>query len=105
MGEFIDPSIYEMEVSVSSEFANLLRIGNSVKLHNIERTKEYIGNLVRINGKVDAASQTIKAYIDIAHEDLREGIYLEADLEARNETDAIEISRKLMIENKKNIYS
>ncbi len=101
LGEFIDPSIYEMEVSVSSEFADLLRIGNSVKLHNLDKTKEYVGNVVRINGKVDAASQTIKAYIDIAHEDLREGIYLEADLEARNETDAIEISRKLMIENKK----
>ncbi len=101
LGEFIDPSIYEMEVSVSSEFADLLIIGNSVKLHNLEKTKEYEGKVVRINGKIDASSQTIKAYIDVNHKDLREGTYLEADLEARNETDAIEISRKLMIENKK----
>lgn len=101
LGEFIDPSIYEMEVSLSLEFADLLRIGNSVKLNNLDRTKEYVGKVVRINGKVDAASQTIKAYIDVAHKDLRDGTFLEADLEARNETNAIEISRKLMIENKK----
>jgi len=101
LGEFIDPSSYEMEVSVSSEFADLLRIGNAVKLYNLDKTKEYKGKVVRINGKVDASSQTIKAYIDVAHKDLREGTYLEADLEARNEINAIEISRKLMVENKK----
>jgi len=100
LGEFIDPSIYEMEVSVNSEFADLLKIGNTVKLHNLNKTKEYDGKVVRINGKVDAASQTIKAFIEVAHEDLREGTYLEANLEARNESNAIEVSRKLLVENK-----
>jgi len=100
LGEFIDPSIYEMEVSVSAEFADLLKIGNSVKLHNLEKTKEYIGKVIRINGKVDAASQTIKAYIELVNKDLREGTYLEANLKARNESNAIEVSRKLLVDNK-----
>ena len=39
LGEFIDPSIYEMEVSINSEFANLLKVGNSVVLSNLEKTK------------------------------------------------------------------
>ena len=100
LGEFIDPSVYEMEVSVNAEFADLLKIGNTVKLHNLEITKEYTGKVIRINGKVDATSQTIKAYIQIAHKDLREGMYLEADLSARSESNAIEVSRKLLVDNK-----
>jgi multidrug efflux pump subunit AcrA (membrane-fusion protein) len=100
LGEFIDPSVYEMEVSVNAEFADLLKTGHTVMLHNLERTKDYTGKVIRINGKVDANSQTIKAYIEVAHPDLREGTYLEADLEARSESNAIEISRKLLVDNK-----
>ncbi len=100
LGEFINPSIYEMEVSVNASFADLLKKGNSVKLYNLEKTKEYTGKVIRINGKVDATSQTIKAYIQVAHKDLKEGMYLEANLIAKSEKDAIEISRKLLIDNK-----
>ena len=99
LGEFIDPSVYEMEVSVNAEFADLLKKGNTVKLHNLEKTKDYTGKVIRINGKVDATSQTIKAYIQVAHKDLREGTYLEAELSARSESNAIEVSRKLLVDN------
>jgi len=100
LGEFIDPSVYEMEVSVNAEFADLLKKGYTVKLHNLEKTKDYTGKVIRINGKVDATSQTIKAYIQVVHQDLREGTYLEADLTARSESNAIEVSRKLLVDNK-----
>jgi hypothetical protein len=100
LGEFIDPSVYEMEVSVNAEFADLLKKGNTVKLHNLEKTKEYTGKVIRINGKVDATSQTVKAYIQVAHQDLREGTYLEANLSARSEKEAIEVSRKLLVDDK-----
>ena len=101
LGEFIDPSIYEMEVSVNAAYADLLKKGSEVSLHNLEKTKEYTGEVIRINGKVDKASQTIKAYIQVSHDDLKEGMFLEANLNARSEENAIEISRKLLIDNKK----
>ena len=100
LGEFIDPSVYEMEVSVNAEFSDLLKIGNSVSMSNLEKTKEYIGKVIRINGKVDANSQTIKAYIQLSHQDLKEGMYLEANLVAKSEKDAIEVSRKLLVDNR-----
>lgn len=99
LGEFIDPSIYEMEVSVNAEFANLLKVGNTVALTNLEQTKNYTGKVVRVNGKVDQISQTIKAYIDVKHSDLKEGMFLEANLVAKSESNAIEISRKLLVDN------
>ena len=100
LGEFINPSVYEMEVSVNSKFADLLKVGNSVALSNLEKTKEYTGKVVRVNGKVDQVSQTIKAFVDVADKDLKEGMFLEADLVAKSEKDAIEISRKLLVDNK-----
>ncbi|AUC85544.1 efflux transporter periplasmic adaptor subunit [Polaribacter sp. ALD11] len=99
LGEFIDPSVYEMEVSINSEFADLLKVGNSVALSNLEETRNYTGKVVRVNGKVDQVSQTIKAYIDVKHPDLKEGMFLEANLIAKSETAAIEIPRKLLVDN------
>lgn len=99
LGEFINPSIYEMEVSVNATFAGLLKKGNLVQLHNLEKTKTYLGKVIRINGKVDSKSQTIKAYIEVSHKDLKEGMYLEADLVAKSEKNAIEIPRNLLVGN------
>ncbi|ARV15569.1 efflux RND transporter periplasmic adaptor subunit [Polaribacter sp. SA4-12] len=99
LGEFIDASIYEMEVSINSEFAGFLKVGNTVKLSNSEKTKTYSGKVVRVNGKVDQVSQTIKAFIDVKHPDLKEGMFLEANLVAKSESNAIEISRKLLVDN------
>ena len=100
LGEYIDPSIYEMEVSINAEFADLLKVGNTVALSNLEKTKKYTGKVVRVNGKVDQVSQTIKAFIEVKHKDLKEGVFLEANLQAKTILNAVEISRKLLIDNK-----
>lgn len=99
LGEFIDPSIFEMEVSINAAFADLLKIGNTASLTNVERTKPYKGKVIRVNGKVDLASQTVKVFIEVAHKDLKDGMYLEANVVARSEINAFEISRKLLINN------
>ena len=98
LGEFIDPSIYEMEVSISESYANLLKEGEEVKLNNIDKTENYIGIVSRVNGSIDLTTQTITAYIDVKHESLREGVYLEANLNAKQEENAIEINRSLLLE-------
>jgi len=99
LGEFIDPTVYEMEIAISAAYSDLLKIGNTVSLSNLERTNSYTGTVIRVNGKIDQTSQTIKAYIQIKDKGLREGTYLEADLTAKSESEAIEISRKLLIAN------
>lgn len=99
LGEFIDPSAYEIEVAINSQFMDLLKLGQAVALSNLEKTKTYTGKVVRVNGKVDQVSQTIKAFIELAHNDLKEGMFLEANLVAKSERDAIEINRKLLIDN------
>ena len=101
LGEFIDPSVYEIGVSVKSEFRDLLQVGKQVELYNLEKTKNWVGKVIRINGKVDASTQTIKTFIQVNGNDLKEGQYLEVALQAKAEENAFEVSRNLLIENSK----
>ncbi|MFP4845358.1 efflux RND transporter periplasmic adaptor subunit [Winogradskyella sp. PE311] len=98
LGEYIDPSVYEMEVALSKTYASLLRVGESVVLKSLDNTQSYIGKVSRVNGSIDATTQTITAYIEVKDETLKEGMYLEANLNAKQETDAIEVDRSLVIE-------
>jgi len=101
LGEFINPNVYELEVAVNSTYAELLKVGSTVKLKNVERTKNWNGSVTRINNLIDPNTQTIQAYIQVTGKGLREGMYLEAVLKAKNEKNTFEISRKLLVDNSK----
>ncbi|SFZ94918.1 Multidrug efflux pump subunit AcrA (membrane-fusion protein) [Flaviramulus basaltis] len=99
LGEFIDPSVYEMEVALSKSYATLLKVGEAVTLTNLDKTEAYTGKVSRVNGSIDATTQTITAYIEVKDTKLKEGMYLEANLNAKEEQDAIEIDRNLLLDN------
>lgn len=101
LGDFINPKIYEMEVAISKSFANILKVGEKVSLTNLDRTESYSGTVSRVNGSIDPNTQTITAFIEVAHENLKEGIYLEASLNAKDIEDAIEINRNLLLDDQK----
>lgn len=98
LGEYIDPSVYEMEVALSKTYASLLKVGESVVLRNIEHTETYSGVVSRVNGSINTATQTITVFIEVKDEMLKEGMYLEASLNAKEENDVIEISRALFLD-------
>lgn len=101
VGEFINPSNYELEVAVSSSFAEYLKVGNSVNLQNVEKTKTWNGKVTRVNSLIDPNTQTIQAFIRVSGKGLREGMYLEANLAAKNEGETFEVSRKNLVDNNK----
>ena len=98
LGEFIDPSVYEMEVAISKTYASLLKVGEDVVLNNLDKTQTYKGKVSLVNGSIDATTQTITAYIEVRDENLKEGMYLEANLNAKEENNAIEIDRNLLLD-------
>ena len=99
LGEFINTGVYELEVSVGKTYGDFLSVGRKVELSNLENTQIYMGEVTRVNGRVDQNSQTITVFIEVSGDDLKEGQYLEANLEAKEEPDAIEINRSLLLEN------
>lgn len=101
LGEFIKTGVYELEVAVSKTFADFLSVGKSVKLFNLDKSQEYTGKVIRVNGRVDQTSQTITSFIEVSGDNLREGQYLEAALSGETVTKAIEVDRSLLTQNDK----
>jgi len=101
LGEFIDQSVYELEVAVNTSYGDLLGVGKTVQLHNIAKTKNWTGKVIRVNSLVDPASQTIPTFIQVRGEGLKEGMYLEAAITAKEEQNTYELNRKLLVENDK----
>ncbi len=101
LGEFIDTSVYELEVAVSKSYSDLLKLGEQVELVNLDNSKKYMGKVARINGNIDQLSQTIRAFIEVRNADLKEGMYLQANLNTKEEAEAIEIDRGLLLEGDK----
>ncbi|WP_373074548.1 efflux RND transporter periplasmic adaptor subunit [Zeaxanthinibacter enoshimensis] len=101
LGEFINTGTFELEVAISKTFSDLLRVGEAVNLTNLDGSETYKGKVSRINARVEQGSQTITAFIEVNDPELREGMYLEALLDARNEENAIEIDRSLLLEDDK----
>ncbi len=99
LGEFIDPTVYELEVSINQAYSNLLELGSSVELKNLQETETWTGKVIRQNAKTDLSSQTTKAYIQVSGKGLSEGMYLQAKLNTGNVEDAIEINRNLLVDN------
>jgi len=96
LGEFIDPDIYELQVSIAKEYADLLRIDEKVSLTNNSGKQNYSGKVSRINAKIDQATQTVNVFIEVKNNSLKEGMYLQADLDAKEEQNAIKIDRSLV---------
>ncbi|MCK5537503.1 MAG: HlyD family efflux transporter periplasmic adaptor subunit [Bacteroidales bacterium] len=99
LGEFINTSVYELEVAVNIAFNHLLKIGNKVELSNLEGDKNWTGTVRRVNGKADQATQTIKVYIQVSGKGLHDGMYLAASLKAKSESNAYELPRNLLVNN------
>ncbi len=101
LGAFINPNIFELEVAVNTSYADLLQVGKKVDLHDVEGTKNWSGKVARVNPRVDQTTQTIQVFISVSGKGLREGMYMEADLKAKEEKNTYEISRKLLVDNNK----
>jgi multidrug efflux pump subunit AcrA (membrane-fusion protein) len=101
LGEFISPAVYELEVGINDAYSDFLKVGKKVNLHNIDHTKSWTGTVSRINGQVNPASQTIQVFIQVSAKDLREGMYLEAEVSAKEEENTYEVSRKLLFDEDK----
>jgi membrane fusion protein (multidrug efflux system) len=105
LGEFIDPSVYEMEVSVSSAMVSKIKVGDEIGVENLENANtKYNGKIIRINKKVDRSSQTVNVFIEMSGADLKEGMYLKAYLKSKVFENIVEIPRNLLV-NQQQIYS
>ena len=100
LGTFIDPSVYELEVKINPSELKLISVGKSVVLTNGEKTQTWKGKIVRINKVIDPQSQSAIAIVEVRGKDLREGLFLQAEISTVDLNDVAEIGRNLLIDEK-----
>jgi len=96
LGEFVSQHVFELKVPVNAGDEKFLSIGKKVRVHNIERSKSWTGKVIRINKKLNTTTQSIVAVIELNDPGLRDGMFLEAELEAKVLENVVEVSRKLL---------
>lgn len=102
LGEFIDPSQYELELSISRALISSVVVGKPVKVSNPENTSQnWVGKVSRINGKVDTETQTVQVFVTLRGDQLKEGLYLEAVIDGQEKLNAIELPRNSLVDGNK----
>lgn len=77
-----------------------MAIGKTVELQNISKTLTVQGEVVRVNGRVDQATQTVSAFIRVQSPELKEGMYLEANIAAQQIDNAYKVPRTLLLDDR-----
>ena len=102
LGEFIDPSVYELEIAISKSLLPDLIVGKKVAISDSENSElSWEGKISRINGRVNSNTQTVQVFIELRGQLLREGMFLQAVIDAKPKSDAFEVARNLLVDDNK----
>ncbi|PWJ41051.1 efflux RND transporter periplasmic adaptor subunit [Sediminitomix flava] len=99
LGEMVNLSSYELEVTAPLKDIEHFKIGNEVKLFSSELKGEWTGKVIRVGNTLDANSQSVKVYIQTSGKNLKEGMFLTAQVNSESYDEAIQIPRKLIFDN------
>ena len=98
LGEFIAPGDYELMVALPKSYVSKIAKGAQVKVKSIDTSQIYTGIVSRINAKVNSKTQSVEVYIRMRDSRLKEGMYMEADINAMEFNNVFAIDRGLLNE-------
>ncbi len=97
LGELMDSGNYELEVTIPLADLNYIAVGYTVLLTSEDIPGEWKGRVKRINDQVDASTQTVKVFVGVSGSELREGMYMQGKIAAKNIENALEVPRNLLV--------
>lgn len=100
LGEFSNTSAYDLVVGIDLNNLNGVEIGNSVFVYSSSIHRNWKGIVRRISNKIDQETQMVNVYISVSGNELKEGMFLNADIKLVKEVFGIEIPRKLLVKSK-----
>ena len=83
-------------VALPKSYISKIDKGAPVKIKSIDTDKFYTGIVSRINAKVNSKTQSVEVYIRIRDSGLKEGMYMEADINAMEFSNVFAIDRGLL---------
>ena len=104
IGTFVQQGTYELETAVTRSDLIFLKKGSKVSLRSQALSKEYQGTVSRINSTINPTTQLVSVFLTVKGADLKEGMYLDANIQAGLAKDAISIDRNILVDGK-SIYT
>ena len=84
LGEFIDPTLFEMAVPVKVKDINKINTGMKAKLKALNSQEKFSGKIVRINKSIDKQTQTINVYIQTDNKGILDGQFMEVTIKVKS---------------------
>ncbi len=98
LGEFFNPSSYELEASVSLRDLPFTQPGSAVELRSEDIPGTWNGRVLRISDVIDATTQTVRVFISVSGSSLKEGMYLRGTVSGKPVKDVVSIDRRLLMD-------
>ncbi|MEO0338442.1 MAG: efflux RND transporter periplasmic adaptor subunit, partial [Bacteroidota bacterium] len=97
LGELMNTSSYELEVTIPLKDLQYIKTGSTVQLNSRDVAGSWTGRIKRINDQVDSGTQTVKVFISVNGKKLKEGMYMLGEVDAKGFQNAIRIPRNLLV--------
>jgi len=102
LGVFIKTNNYELEVAVTAEMVNKLSKGQNARLAlNKDFNQTWEGTISRVNNTINTQSQLSSVFVKTNSEELKDGMFMHAKIEASAVDDALEVSRSVLFDENK----
>ena len=98
LGEFIDDSIFELQLSIPASENRFLKKGTEVNIKSIDGSQSFTGYISRVNGKIEQSTQTVSIIVTLRDRRLKDGQYLKAQITGSDIANAFSISNNLILE-------
>lgn len=98
MGAFVNTGNFEIEAAVSEAAAKYIKVNDEVKFTTSSGTV-LSGMVLRKSQSIDPQTQTLKVFVEVNGENLRDGAYLSGVIMSESPAESIEISADLLTPN------
>ncbi len=99
LAEFAGTNDFELELSVEAKELPYLKTYNIAKVTGAELNYELTGPITRIAKNIDQNTQTIKVFVALKGTELKDGMYLKAEIEGEEIQNVLRIPRKALYNN------
>ncbi|WP_439184142.1 efflux RND transporter periplasmic adaptor subunit [Carboxylicivirga taeanensis] len=99
LGTMISTANYDLEITIPLSSMQQIKVGTVAHLSSSDIAGSWTGKVVRISGDIDEQSQSVKVFIRTQGQELKEGMYLNAEIAQKPLENAIKIPRKMVDDN------
>lgn len=99
LGTLVEPESYQLTATVRQSQIHFVGIGDIVELTDHHVSGSWTAAVVRLNPSVDVRSQTVEIYLKVKGNGIREGMYLEGQLETSDPIETAEIPKSALLRN------